>query len=74
MAGVKIGNGSIIGSGSIVNKDIPANSVAVGNLCKVIKTTEELLEKLLPMPLKLGHLKGKEKEKELKKIFKNTNK
>lgn len=72
LAGVKIGNGSIIGAGSIVNKDIPANSVAVGNPCKVIKTTDELLEKLLPLSLKLGHLKGKEKEKELKKIFKKA--
>ncbi|MBQ7441068.1 MAG: maltose O-acetyltransferase, partial [Prevotella sp.] len=26
-----------IGAGSVVNKDIPSNSVAVGNPCKVIK-------------------------------------
>ena len=70
LAGVKIGKGSIIGAGSIVNKDIPENSVAVGNPCKVIKTTDELLDKLKPLSLKIGHLKAKEKEKELKKIFK----
>lgn len=72
LAGVKIGNNSIIGAGSIVNKDIPPNSVAVGNPCKVIKTTDDLLVKLEKMSLKLGHLKGKEKEKELKKIFLNN--
>ena len=38
LPGVTIGEGSIIGAGSIVTKDIPANSLAVGNPCKVIRT------------------------------------
>lgn len=37
LPGVKIGDNAVIGAGSIVNKDIPANTVAVGNPCKVIK-------------------------------------
>ena len=36
-AGVTIGNNSTIGAGSIVIKDIPANVLAVGNPCKVVK-------------------------------------
>lgn len=36
-AGVTIGNNCTIGAGSVVVKDIPDNSVAVGNPCKVIK-------------------------------------
>lgn len=40
--GVSIGKNSIIGSGSVVTKDIPANVVAVGNPCRVIKTIDEL--------------------------------
>ena len=32
-----LGSMGTIGAGSVVNKDIPANSVAVGNPCKVIK-------------------------------------
>ena len=36
LPGVKIGNNVVIGAGSIVNKDIPSNSVAVGNPCRVI--------------------------------------
>ncbi|MGK0388965.1 MAG: acetyltransferase-like isoleucine patch superfamily enzyme [Maribacter sp.] len=34
---VKIGDNVIIGAGSVVTKDIPSNSIAVGNPCKVIK-------------------------------------
>ncbi len=37
LPGVKIGNGAVIGGGSVVTKDIPANAVPVGNPAKVIK-------------------------------------
>lgn len=37
LPGVKIGKKSIIGAGSVVAKDIPPYSIAVGNPCKVIK-------------------------------------
>ena len=37
MPGVTIGDNVVIGAGSVVNKDIPSNCVAVGNPCKVIK-------------------------------------
>ncbi len=37
LPGVKIGNNCIIGAGSVVTKDIPDNSIAVGNPAKVIK-------------------------------------
>ncbi len=40
--GVKIGSGCVIGAGSVVTRDIPENSFAAGNPCKVIrKITEE---------------------------------
>ncbi len=42
--GVTIGDNSVIGAGSVVTKDIPANVVAVGNPCRVLRpmTAEEL--------------------------------
>ena len=39
--GVTIGENSVIGAGSVVVKDIPANSIAVGNPCKVIREINE---------------------------------
>ena len=37
LKGVTIGSRSVIGSGSIVTKSIPADCIAAGNPCKVIK-------------------------------------
>lgn len=37
LPGVTIGDNVTIGAGSVVTRDIPSNSVAVGNPCKVIK-------------------------------------
>jgi len=35
--GVTIGDGVVIGAGSVVTKDIPSNVVAVGNPCRVLR-------------------------------------
>ncbi|MBY6033622.1 acyltransferase [Marinobacter daepoensis] len=37
LAGVSIGDNCVIGAGSLVTKDIPDNSIAVGNPARVIK-------------------------------------
>jgi acetyltransferase-like isoleucine patch superfamily enzyme len=36
LSGVRIGDSSIVGAGSVVTQDIPENSIAVGNPAKVI--------------------------------------
>jgi acetyltransferase-like isoleucine patch superfamily enzyme len=41
LPGVTIGSGCVIGAGSVVTKDIPSNSLAVGVPCKVIKTINQ---------------------------------
>ena len=45
LPGVHIGNCVIIGAGSVETKDIPENSVAVGNPCKVISPLGDYLAK-----------------------------
>lgn len=39
--GVTIGENSVIGAGSVVTKDIPANVIAVGNPCRVLRPITE---------------------------------
>ena len=41
LPGVTIGDNSVIGAGSIVTRDIPANVVAVGNPCRVLREITE---------------------------------
>ena len=41
MPGVNIGDNSVIGAGSVVTKDIPPNSVAFGNPCRVVREINE---------------------------------
>ena len=39
--GVTIGEGCVIGAGSVVTRDIPAYSLAAGNPCRVIRKISE---------------------------------
>lgn len=41
MPGVTIGNGTVVGAGSVVTKDLPAGVVAAGNPCRVRRTLTE---------------------------------
>ncbi len=45
LCGSTIGNNVIIGAGAVVSKNIPDNSVVVGNPCQIICTYEELLKR-----------------------------
>lgn len=41
LPGVTIGDNAVIGAGSVVTKDVPANSIAIGNPCRIIRKTNE---------------------------------
>ena len=49
ISGVKIGDGSVIGAGSIVTKDIPPYAIVAGNPARVIRFRfdETIIEELL---------------------------
>lgn len=43
--GVNIGNGAIVGAGSVVTKNIPENCMAVGNPAHIVKNRSALVKK-----------------------------
>jgi virginiamycin A acetyltransferase len=51
MSGVHIGDGAIIGTNSVVAKDIPPYAIIVGNPCRIIRKRfdDELIELLLKL-------------------------
>lgn len=40
LKGVTIGEGAIVGAGSVVTKDVPANTLVAGNPAKIIREVE----------------------------------
>ena len=66
---VTIGDNSIIGAGSIVNRSIPANSVAAGNPCRVICTLEEYRAKHKDEFLYMVSLDYNSKRRYLENLF-----
>jgi len=70
LRGVNVGDNCIIAAGSVVSKDVMTGSVVGGVPAKLIKPIEEYKQGIMSKSLHLGHLKGKEKDKELRKLFK----
>ncbi|MCZ2803684.1 acyltransferase [Modestobacter sp. VKM Ac-2983] len=40
LPGVRIGEGAVVGAGSVVTRDVPANSIAVGSPARVVGTRD----------------------------------
>lgn len=38
MAGITIGEGAIVGAGSVVTKNVPSNTIVAGNPAKILRT------------------------------------
>ncbi|OAS85145.1 acyltransferase [Metabacillus litoralis] len=45
LCGVTIGDDVVIGAGSVVTKDIPSNSIAVGNPARVVASKDEFIDR-----------------------------
>jgi acetyltransferase-like isoleucine patch superfamily enzyme len=69
MPGVSIGNRCIIGAGSIVTRDVPDNSVAIGVPARVVRSVDEYLESMLAKSLRCGHLPAQEKADAIREIY-----
>ena len=41
LPGITIGDNTTIGAGSVVTKDVPANVLALGNPCRVMRNLED---------------------------------
>lgn len=46
MPGVTVGDGAIIGAGSVVTRDVEPNTIVVGNPAKLVCTVNEYVEKV----------------------------
>lgn len=62
LSGVTLGEGCVIGAGSVVTRDIPAFSIAAGNPAKIIKNRNIEVYKKLSQENK-QYIKEKEKNK-----------
>jgi len=69
LPGVSIGSNVIVAAGSVVSRDISDNSVVAGVPARKIKSIEDYLNGIKTKSLHLGHLKGTEKDRALRKFF-----
>ncbi len=44
LSGLTIGENAIVGAGSVVTKDVPANTIVAGNPCRVLRSVLEEVE------------------------------
>ena len=69
MPGVTIGPNSVVGSGSLVSRDIPPDSVAVGAPARVLMTLDEYREKKMKQRLVVRGLPADERKRRLLELW-----
>jgi acetyltransferase-like isoleucine patch superfamily enzyme len=60
MPGVAIGDNVVIGARSVVTRDVPSNSVVVGQPARVILTVDEYRDKALRMAVHIPPARKRE--------------
>jgi len=66
---VRIGSNCIIGCASVVNRDVPDNTIVAGIPARVIGSLEDYERKVVGQSLHTGTLHGREKERRIREIF-----
>ena len=66
---VRIGSNCIIGCASVVNRDVPDNTIVAGIPARVIGSLEDYERKVVGRSLHTGTLQGREKEQRIREIF-----
>jgi acetyltransferase-like isoleucine patch superfamily enzyme len=66
---VRIGSNCIIGCASVVNRDVPDNTIVAGIPARVIGNLEDYERKVVGQSLHTGTLHGREKERRIREIF-----
>ena len=69
LPGVHIGDNVIIGARSIISKDIPSNSVAVGSPAKVIKSIDVYFDKVKDRVYPTKKMSPQEKKEYYSQLF-----
>jgi O-antigen/teichoic acid export membrane protein len=66
---VRIGSNCIIGCASVVNRDVPDNTIVAGVPARVIGNLQDYERKVVGRSIHTGALYGREKEQRLREIF-----
>lgn len=69
--GVSIGNGAVIGAGSIVTKDVPNYAVVAGNPAKIVKYrfSEDIIERLNKLPKQFWELEVEKLKQNIENLY-----
>ena len=66
---VRIGSNCIIGCASVVNRDVPDNTIVAGVPARVIGNLEDYERKVVGRSIHTGAMHGREKEQRIREIF-----
>lgn len=69
LPGVRIGNNCIVGCASVVNRNVPDNTIVAGVPARVIGNLEDYERRVLRRSTRTGNMRGEAKDRRLREIF-----